>query len=310
MTPTGPPVVGVVVVTYQSEAVVAACLAALGEAARTTRLDPVVVVDNASTDATTKVAVDARPGVVVLPAGGNLGYAAAINLACAQAVPEDVDAVLVLNPDAVLAPGSVDAMVGALHDGAGLAVPVITAPGGAVSPSLRRWPGPATAWSEALLGGGCAGRMGWGETVCDPAVYERAHDIDWATGAVVLVGADARRVLGPWDESFFLYSEETELMLRARRAGIAVRFVPDARCAHEGGASGTSPQLWGLLLRNKVLLYGRDHGRLATACFRAGLLVGQGLRAIAGSRRSAAAVRALCGGPVPQGDSRPAAAER
>ena len=297
--------VGVVVVTYRSAEVVGTCVASLSSAVSSgpASLEAVVVVDNDSPDATVSVSEAAlgalvdgwegvAPRVSVVATGANLGYAAAINRGRLDL--GDVDALLVLNPDTVLAPGAIDALVTAIREsGADVVVPLMTSPEGRPAFSLRRWPSLVTAAAEALLGGAVAGRLGWGEVVADTGAYDRAHDIAWATGAAVLVGRRALTELGDWDESFFLYSEETEYMERARARGLRVRFEPAARCAHRGGASGTSPQLWALLMTNKVRLYQRSHGTVATVAFRALLLVGQAVRGLRGSAEARAATRDL-----------------
>ena len=65
--------------------------------------------------------------------------------------------------------------------------------------------------------------------------------MDWATGAAWLVSADCVAAVGLLDERYFLYSEETEYMLRAGSAGFAVRYEPEAFAVHAGGEQATSP---------------------------------------------------------------------
>ena len=77
----------------------------------------------------------------------------------------------------------------------------------------------------------------------DPAAYTHAHPVDWATGAAVLVTAAAADTVGPWDERFFLYSEETDYSRRLRDAGYEVWYEPSATVRHAGAGSGTAPAL-------------------------------------------------------------------
>ncbi|MDA6125925.1 hypothetical protein OSK00_26360, partial [Escherichia coli] len=73
---------------------------------------------------------------------------------------------------------------------------------------------------------------------------------------------------GPWDETFFLYCEETDFDLRARDAGFATVFVPAAGATHlEGGSSVEVDALWRLQVLNRVRLYRRRHGPPRTALF-------------------------------------------
>ncbi len=97
--------------------------------------------------------------------------------------------------------------------------------------------------------------------VTDPSRYGREQDVDWAEGSTQLVDAGCWRDCGPWDEEFFLYSEETEFHLRAGDRGHTVRYVPSARAVHLEGGSATSVRLWPLLVANRWRLFRSRHGR-------------------------------------------------
>ena len=285
------------VVTHDSAAVLPGCLEALPAAFAGVPFE-VVVVDNASTDGTVELARLLAPSATVLARPGNDGYAAAVNAGVAAAPA--ADAVLVLNPDTRLRPGAVAPLLAALAEpGVGIAVPRIVDGEGHLQHSLRREPTVRRALGEALLGGGRAGRVpALGETVVDPAAYERPGRADWATGAVMLVSRRCLDVVGPWDESFFLYSEETDFALRARDLGLGLRYVPEATAVHLGGESKTSAALWARLTRNRVRLYRRRHGPLPALAFRAAVVLNEALRARRGPTHRAA-LRALLTGRLP-----------
>ncbi len=97
----------------------------------------------------------------------------------------------------------------------------------------------------------------------------------------------------PWDESYFLYSEEADFDLRARDAGFATRFVPAARATHLEGDSGASPVLWPLLVVNRLRLYRRRHGRARAAAFWLALVLREGSRSALGKPTSRAALSVL-----------------
>ena len=281
--------VSVVVVTYDSSDVVAGCLASIPGA-----MDGIdhriVVVDNDSHDGTAEL-VESLPGAVeVVRAGGNLGYAAAINLGVAHLGAGD--AVLVLNPDVRLAEGSVAPMVAALVDRVGIVVPGLVDEQGRRQRSLRREPSVARELAEAILGGRAA-RFEAGETIRDDAAYAAPVDVDWATGAVMLISARCLEDVGPMDESFFLYSEETEFMLRARDAGWRTRYEPTARAVHVGGELTRSPRLWSLRTLNRVKLHRRRHGRASATGFLGASLLREGLRAATGKPTGRQAARDL-----------------
>jgi len=261
------------VVTYASAEVVADCLTALPAALEGDGTARIIVVDNASPDDTLDVVADTAPGVEIVRRTGNDGFAAGVNAGLTAAEGCDV---LIINPDVRLSPGSVARLRQALlTPGAGIAVPHLTDAAGRRHHSLRREPTVLRALGEAVLGGTTAGHLpALGEVVLDPARYQRPGTSDWATGAAWLVSRDCVDTIGILDERYFLYSEETEYMLRASDHGFSVRYEPTAVATHLGGAQASSPCLWALSMANRV----RDapgaprqgRGRLDVACRVAG----------------------------------------
>lgn len=209
---------GVVVVTWNSQATIAACLASIPAGV------PVVVVDNASEDETLARVRAARPEAAVRPSERNLGFGAACNLGARALAGHDL---LFLNPDAELEPGALEGLEGILKAQARV---------GAVGPSLRQ--------ADGLL------EWSWGE---DPSLRiewrrRRAHAqlerepgparvVDWVTGGCCLVRREAWEAGGGFDERYFLYFEDLDLCRRLRMAGYQVYFEPAARARHQRGAS-------------------------------------------------------------------------
>jgi len=299
----GPVDVSVIVVTHGSSKVLAGLLESLPGGLDGAGSHELIVVDNASPDDTIEHARRLAPTATVIQRLGNDGYAAAFN--AGLAVARSPSAVLLLNPDVRLGRGAVSHLLRALaRPGTGIAVPRLLSEEGHLEYSLRREPTVRRALGEALIGGRRAGRFpALGEMVTESSVYERGCDADWATGAVMAMsracldaaGAPMRGGWGrPWDESFFLYSEETEFALRARDAGFLLRYVPEAVAVHIGGQSGTSPDLWSTLAVNRLALYRRRHGAARAIAFRAAVVLNEALRLRRGAVHRAA-LRALCG---------------
>jgi N-acetylglucosaminyl-diphospho-decaprenol L-rhamnosyltransferase len=288
--------VGVVVVTHNSADVLPGCLASIPGGMRGVRLVEVVVADNVSKDDTVDLARRTR-GIPlrVLRMRSNAGYAAAINATVNSWREHDLDAVLVLNPDARLTPGSVAVLAESLcAPGRGIAVPRLLNPDGTLQPSLRRPPTVARALAESVIGGGRAGRLGrLGELITDPGAYAHAGTAAWATGAAMLISTEAIRGIGPWDETFLLYGEETEFALRAGDCGWKLWYEPESVVEHDGGESGVNPMLWALLTVNRVRLYTRRRGHVAGAAYYSAVVLGEAMRALAGRPTARAAVVAL-----------------
>jgi N-acetylglucosaminyl-diphospho-decaprenol L-rhamnosyltransferase len=287
--------VAVVIVTFNSGEVLEGCLRSL---ATQTGVDltAVVVADNASGDDCVEIAErQADLPVRVVQMGRNAGYAAAINAGTATLELRKLDAVLVLNPDCRLRPDTLARLAASLREpGRAVAAPKLLNPDGSLQPSLRRTPTVGRALAEAVIGGDRAGRLGsLGELVFDPVAYGKAGPVAWVTGAAMLVSAAAVRELGPWDESFMLYSEETDYCLRATDRGWTLWYEPDAVVEHIGGDSAVNPVLYALMVANKVILFRRRRGAVAGAAYRASVVLGEAIRAAAGRRTSRASLGPL-----------------
>ena len=287
------PRIAVVIVTYNSADVLGGCLRSLADGCRGVQLTDVVVADNASRDESVRVAKEATDlPVQIVQLGHNAGYAAAFNAGRDALAGKEPDAVLLINPDCRLRPGSVAVLAAALEaPGRGIAAPKLVNPDGSLQPTLRRMPTVGRAVVEALLGGERAGRFG--ELVFDEGEHERAGRVPWVTGAAVLISWAALAEVGPFDESFLLYSEETEFMLRAADRGWALWYEPAAVVEHIGGDSGINPALYALMVGNKVRLFRRRRGPVAGTAYHLSVLLGEALRALAGRRISRAAVAVL-----------------
>jgi N-acetylglucosaminyl-diphospho-decaprenol L-rhamnosyltransferase len=284
------PTVAVVVITWNSSALLPGLIESLTGGLAGLRYQ-LVIADNASADDTIEMAARLAPDCTIVQTGRNAGYAAGFNAGLAAA--GRYDAALILNPDIRLTPGSVAALYAALSENVGIAVPRIRNEDGSLARSLRREPTIARAFGDAVLGQRAGRFAALGETVVDDAAYARPAAVDWATGAVMLMSARCLSACGAWDESFFLYSEETEFSLRARDRGFRTRYVPEAEVTHLGGESRVSPRLWSLLQVNRVRLHRKRHTAAATALYWSAVMLRESSRAVLGHARSRAAVAAL-----------------
>lgn len=239
--------VGVIVVTYNSADSIVQLLESLpaGLGGIESR---VVVVDNGSTDQTPDL-VGARTDVRLVRQA-NLGYSAGINAGIGS-VPK-AGAYIILNPDLVVRPGFAQPMIDSLDARVGIAVPKVLDEEGRIQRSLRREPTLGRA-----LGLGRTGHPVLSEYVLQDSAYERPGDFDWALGAAMAVSRECLDSVGDWDESFFLYSEETDFCLRARDRGWVTRYVPDSVVVHSGGGSGRSDATHTMQIVNRVRLYAR-----------------------------------------------------
>ncbi|KJL43807.1 N-acetylglucosaminyl-diphospho-decaprenol L-rhamnosyltransferase [Microbacterium trichothecenolyticum] len=245
----------------------------------------VVVVDNGSSDSTVEL-LEQRADVIAVRSS-NVGYAGGMNRAVRASPP--ADAVLILNPDATLDNGAVPAMLDVLRKpGVGIVAPRVREADGSLSPTLRRGP------TLGRVGGlSFTGWPAFTERIEKAAEYDTEHEVDWAVGAILLVDAECYERLGGMDESYFLYSEETDFSLRAKDAGWSTVYTPNASAMHIGGGSGESATTHIMKQVNRIRLYRRRAGT-THAWFYYGMTVLIELRrALLGHDKSWPTVRAL-----------------
>lgn len=200
-----------------------ACLASL-RASRDVHLDTLVL-DNASMDGSVEAIGRIFPEVDVLELPRNLGYAGNNNLGIHAALGRDADWIFILNEDVVVAPEALSRMLEAAREDASI---------GIVGPMVYHHDEPTVIQSA----GGILDRK-WrsshrGLNEEDVGQYGTIVEVDWVSGCALLTRKELVEDVGALDDRFFYYWEETELCLRARRAGWKVLFVPQAKIWHRG----------------------------------------------------------------------------
>lgn len=288
--------IATVIVTYNSSAVLAECLAGLEAVRNDVDLMAVVIADNDSSDDSVAVATGSSGlPVIVVQTGRNAGYGAAINAGVRSLELDLVDAILVLNADVKLRPGALrELCTGLDRPGVGIVVPRLVSPAGELQYSLRRAPTIARALGESTLGGLRSGHYQWlGEIVTQPAAYERPGTTSWATGAAMLISTGTWRAAGPFEETLLMYGEEVEYALRAGDVGRSTWYVPSAIAEHVGGESTISPFLWSMLTLNRIRVYRMRHGQVASMAYYGAVVLGEALRAARRRPTARAALLAL-----------------
>lgn len=217
------PRVAVVVVNWNGGALLARCLAAL--AAQHRRADRVLVIDNASTDASAEGLERVYPGVEVLRQPRNLGYAAANN--AGARVAADCDWLALVNPDAFPEPGWLAALLAAAARH-----PDVAALGSRLLQAAH--PERLDGVGDAYHLSGLVWREGRGRRAAGAYLEER--DIFSPCAAAALYRRDLFVALGGFDEDYFCCVEDVDLGFRLRLAGHRCRYVPDAVAHHQGGA--------------------------------------------------------------------------
>jgi N-acetylglucosaminyl-diphospho-decaprenol L-rhamnosyltransferase len=273
--------ISVVIVSYESRALLARCLAALEADADRRASTEVIVVDQASSDGTAAFVTGEHPGVRLVALGENVGFGAGNNRGAELAQGRWL---LLLNSDAFVRPGALDELLrfAEARPGIGAAGPRLLWPDGRLQRSCRRFPTVFRLATEYLYLRKLAPRS----RILNGFYYgEFAHDeprrVDWLTGACVLVRRELYERLGGFDEAFFLYSEEVDLLRRAAETGAETWYDPAAEVVHVWG--GTAGRASALTLEEQARSHVRylcKHASAATARrARRVLLLGLRLRA-------------------------------
>jgi N-acetylglucosaminyl-diphospho-decaprenol L-rhamnosyltransferase len=259
-----------------------------------------IVVDHGSTDGSRELVRERFPSARILEQR-NVGMGGGNNAGMRVAGGEYY---LLLNSDAWVVADGV-ARLAAFADAnpeAAIVGPRLRNPDGTLQRSVRAFP---TRWrlaTEYFLLRKVAPRSrtlnplyaGWFD-------HETVVEADWISGACLLVRREATRAVGLFDESFFLFSEETDWCYRFRQAGWRVLFYPGAEVVHVGGATHEGAHYHENLrghLRFSAKHYGREEAertrRMLIQALRLRGLVFGGER----GRRYAEAGRWLASGPV------------
>ncbi|GAA1998105.1 hypothetical protein GCM10009739_04440 [Microbacterium ulmi] len=214
----------------------------------------VVLVDNGSTDGSVDAIRARHPEATVVAAGENLGFARGVNRGVASS---DAEWVLLLNPDASVFPGSIEALLAfaQAHPGHGLYGGRTVREDGSVDPSSC-WGAPSV-WSLLCFATGLSTAFRRSR-VFDPESLGRwerdtVREVPVVTGCLLLARrADWDRI-GGLDETFFLYGEDAEFSARARRRGYRPVVVPDAVVQHDvGGSTASSGRKMAMVLAGKA----------------------------------------------------------
>jgi N-acetylglucosaminyl-diphospho-decaprenol L-rhamnosyltransferase len=267
------PKLSIVIVSWNVRNLLRRCLASLA-AARDELPVEAIVVDGASADGSADMVEAEFPWVRLLRRSENVGFSRGNNLGLAAAGGRFL---LLLNPDTEIVGDALVRMVHCLeaHPRVGALGPRLLYPDGRIQSSRRRFPTLATALFEST----------WLQPVAPPSILRRYYmldrpddaisQVDWVTGACLLVRREAYEAAGPLDEGYFMYSEEMEWQRRIRTAGWQIVYYPEAEVIHHEGKSSeqVAAERHIYFQRSKLRYFYHYHGRSAGRLLRTFLLL-------------------------------------
>jgi GT2 family glycosyltransferase len=266
--------VSVAIVNTNTRDLLVQCLTSLYETAQGVDLE-VIVVDNASTDESVEAVRAGFPEVKVIANATNRWFTGATNQALQVSSGE---LILCLNPDTVVHPGAVQALVAYLreHPAVGAVGPRLLNADGSLQPSCRNFLSSRNLVLQHLMPWSILPRAWRGRWVLEYWDHEHARKVDWVIGAALMIRSSTLAEVGLKDEAYPIFHEETDWCYRMYQLGWEVHFVPDSRITHLGGQ--TVKGMWGERLvlefyKGKHTFIRKHYGRAALVVHRALLSV-------------------------------------
>ena len=247
----------------------------------------IVIVDNDSGDGSYEAITEhldvsgwsAGGRVRAIQSGRNGGFGAGNNAGIRAGLPDGSmpDYVYILNSDAFPAPDAIRVLRDHLDatPGTSFAGSYIHGPEGDTHLTTFRFPSIASEFEGAIRFGPVSKLLRHRKVPVDTP--RETQTVDWLAGASVMMRQNVLDEIGLFDETFFLYFEETDLFLRAHRAGHRTDFVPESRVAHIGSASTGMktwtrvPEYW---FDSRWHYFAKNHGRAYAAAASAAHLAG------------------------------------
>ena len=256
--------ISILLVSYNTADLLAACLECLYKSTATFRRE-VIVVDNASRDHSADFIKTHHLGCRLIENAENLGFGRANNQALRWVTGRYL---LLLNTDAFVESDTIEKTVAYMdaHPRCGVLGVKLVGRDGVVQPSARYFPTP---WNLFLARTGL-NRIFPHVRMVDDMTWDHAsvRQCDWVPGCYYLVRKEVIDQVGLFDARYFLYYEEVDHCLAAKRAGWEVVFYPHTSVIHIGGESAKSEseitqsgrQIEALQLESELLYFRKNHG--------------------------------------------------
>ncbi len=213
----------------------------------------VIVVDNASMDGTAETVRREFPQVKLIVNDENLGYTKANNIGIRQSRGKYI---LLLNPDTVVKPNALQALIecAEAHPDAGIIGAKLLNPDGSIQRSARSFPDiGAGLFRNTFLGRLFPNNPFVRRYLLTDFSYDEVREVDWVSGAAMLVRRELFERIGLLDERFWAYCEDVDLCWRAWQAGFKVLFCPNAVIVHKIGRSSDQRLVASLIQHHKSM---------------------------------------------------------
>lgn len=206
----------------------------------------ILVIDNASKDRSRQILETKIPEVFLVFNEKNLGYAGGNRIGIERAVKTGADYLLLLNPDIRPESGCIEKLLQQISADENIA---------AIGPRICFRNAPETIYSDGGIvekeKGFYAFHKNYKQNV-NQVQNPGLHEVDYVNGSCFLIRTSLYKEIGPMREDFFLYFEETEWCLRARKAGYKCMVDSNALASHSSSEKNNIYHFY--MTRNRILL--------------------------------------------------------
>lgn len=273
----------IIIVNFNTKQLLADCLESIFKEDISSKFR-VVVVDNGSSDGSVEMVEKKFPGVLVIKSNKNLGFSKANNLGIKAGGAKYY---LLLNSDTIMPGGALESLVDFMERSQfGVGSCKLKNKDGSFQPNAGDLPFglPIFFWLS-----------GWDDILPKireylpsfhrkfKSFYRGEKEVGWVSGSVMIIKKGVVESIGGLDEKIFMYCEDTDYCIRARKAGFKVGWTDRAEIIHLGGGSSKDPKLvqWVGEFRGLVYIYRKHLGALAGFILKMFILIFTALRMVA-----------------------------
>jgi len=242
----------IIVTHHRTPELLRLCLQSLQEATREIEAE-ILVLDSESEEETEMSIKNQFPNIAFFPFYENTGYAKIVNIGLSRA---QGDFLLVLNADIVVAKDSLSKMIDYMgtHSEVGVLGPQLLNFNGSIQESCFRFHRVSTIFYRRTF----LGKIPWGRRELDRFTmkdFDRRsiREVDWILGAVMMIRCQALAEVGPMDERFFLYFEDTDWCRRFWQKNWRIVYLPEAKMHHYHGRASKKVSSFKDIFINKYL---------------------------------------------------------
>lgn len=225
----------IVIVNYNAKSYLEACLQSINKTINSINYE-VFVVDNNSSESIEDMMESKFPGVKLILNNSNEGYAKANNKAIKKCSGKYI---LLLNNDTVLLPGAIDILYSFIEKSPdiGIVGPQTLSDQQTLQESFCKTPNLLTEFFRKTIYNRSIKKRDsfWGKKLYQE--YQREQEVDWVTGACMMIRKEAIVDVDLFDDNFFMYFEDADLCCKVREKGWKVKYTPSAKIIHYVGRS-------------------------------------------------------------------------